>query len=387
MTRFSTLHRAAAALLCVAVVTSMVPVAAEDPPTSTPTGETAAGPPPTIEDAARLQQAGRWEEAAAAWHQIALAEPDNATVWFQLGYALHAAGRLEQAIEAHQKAATFDEYRGIALYNLGCAHALSGNPDQAFEALLASQAAGFQMRGQVEDDSDLDSLRFDPRYEALLANEPAGFEAKLQQILGQMQQLIQQAPQIKQRFAMMAQQVMGKAMNTLGQLQQKMAQNERLAPIAEALGEILGGPPHGAPSQAGPDGQSGPSLEAAAQLQVQGKFLEAAAVYHAVAQATPDDPRPWFGLAYCLHAAGEYEKAIEAHKKAASFDATRGIALYNLACACSLLGRLDEAMEALHASHQASFDLASNIAGDSDLDNLRGDPRFIEFMAELGVDH
>ena len=382
MTRFSTLHRAAAALLCVAVVTSMVPVAAEDPPTSTPTGETAAGPPPTIEDAARLQQAGRWEEAAAAWHQIALAEPDNATVWFQLGYALHAAGRLEQAIEAHQKAATFDEYRGIALYNLGCAHALSGNPDQAFEALFASQAAGFQMRGQVEDDSDLDSLRFDPRYEALLANEPAGFEAKLQQILGQMQQLIQQAPQIKQRFAMMAQQVMGKAMNTLGQLQQKMAQNERLAPIADALGEILGGPP-----PAGQATSASPAVQEAAQLQQAGRWEDAAMAWHQIVQAEPENALAWFQLGYSLHAAGHLEQAIEVHKKAATFNEYRGIALYNLACACSLIGRLDEAMEALHASHQASFDLASNIAGDSDLDNLRGDPRFIEFMAELGVDH
>ena len=382
MTRFSTLHRAAAALLCVAVVTSMVPVAAEDPPTSTPTGETAAGPPPTIEDAARLQQAGRWEEAAAAWHQIALAEPDNATVWFQLGYALHAAGRLEQAIEAHQKAATFDEYRGIALYNLGCAHALSGNPDQAFEALFASQAAGFQMRGQVEDDSDLDSLRFDPRYEALLANEPAGFEAKLQQILGQMQQLIQQAPQIKQRFAMMAQQVMGKAMNTLGQLQQKMAQNERLAPIADALGEILGGPP-----PAGPATSASPAVQEAAQLQQAGRWEDAAMAWHQIVQAEPENALAWFQLGYSLHAAGHLEQAIEVHKKAATFNEYRGIALYNLACACSLIGRLDEAMEALHASHQASFDLASNIAGDSDLDNLRDDPRFMELMAELGVDH
>jgi hypothetical protein len=84
--------------------------------------------------------------------------------------------------------------------------------------------------------------------------------------------------------------------------------------------------------------------------------------------------------------AGAYEKAIPAHKKAATFEATRGIALYNLACACSLAGRLDEAMEALHASHEAGFDLASVIATDSDLENLHDDPRFAELLAELKID-
>lgn len=368
MTCVKALSRAAAAMLCVAVLVS------------TCTNARADDPPPTMQDAARLQQAGRWADAAEAWRQIAQAEPENAAAWFQLGYALHAAGQLEQAAEVHRRAAEFDDYRGIALYNLGCAHALMGNTDQAFEALFASQEAGFRMRGQAEDDSDLESLRDDPRFEALMAMEPSGFQAKVQQILGQLQQLKEQAPQIKQQVTMMAQQAMGKAMNALGQLQQKMAEDERLAPVAEALGDLLGkAMPHGS-------GEGGPSLEAAAKLQAQGRYLEAAGIYHVLAQASPQDPRPWFGLAYCLHSAGEYEAAIDAHQKAATFEATKGIALYNLACAYSMTGQLDKAMEALHASREAGFDLASSIPGDTDLDNLRKDPRFVDLLAELGLD-
>ena len=385
MTRLSTLHRTATALLCVVVVSSIVPVAVGDPPAPPPVDETVSAPPPTIEEAQQLQQAGRWEEAAAAWHQIVLAEPENATAWFQLGYSLHAAGHLEQAIEVHQKAATFDEYHGIALYNLGCAHALLGNHDQAFEALFASQAAGFQMRGRVEGDSDLDSLRADPRLEALLANEPAGFEAKIRQIVGQIQQFIQQAPQIKEQFSMMAQQFMGKAMNKLGQLQQKMAQDERFAPIADALGDLLGGPPPSAPAEE--DSSGAAAMQEAGRLQQAGQWEDAAMAWHQIVQAEPENAIAWFQLGYCLHAAGHLEQAIEVHKKAATFDEFRGIALYNLACAYSLSERPDEAMEALHASHEAGFDLASNIATDSDLDNLRDDPRFMKLMAELGIDY
>jgi hypothetical protein len=81
--------------------------------------EASQGDVPTIEQARSLQGAGQWGQAT---------------------------GRLEEAIEAHQKAATFDDYHAIALYNLGCAYALT-----------------------ARSDSDLDSLRDDPRFKELLA--------------------------------------------------------------------------------------------------------------------------------------------------------------------------------------------------------------------------
>ena len=240
MMSLSPLQRAAAAVLCIAIAASMTAPTTASPPN--PQDEPAATAP-TMDDARALQAAGRWEAAAEAWGLIIEAEPDNATAWFNFGYCLHAARRLDAAIEAHKKAATFDDYHGIALYNLGCAYALLERPDEAFEGRFASHAAGFRMRGQAEGDSDLDSLRSDPRYEALLAREPAGgMPGRLQQIVGRVQQIIQQqAPQFQQRFSMIAQQVMGQAMHALAQLQQKLAEDERFAPLAEALGELLGG--------------------------------------------------------------------------------------------------------------------------------------------------
>jgi len=359
---------------------------------------------PPIDEARALQGDGMWEEAAAAWEQVVREEPENAAAWFNLGYCLHAAGRLEEAIEVHQKASRFEEFHGIALYNLGCAYALIGRADDAFDALDASQEAGFRMRGRAESDSDLDSLHADPRFEALLAREPAG---GLQQALARLQQFIQQqAPQIEQQLAALAQQ----ARQVMGELHQKLAQDERFAAIAQQLQRLFGGDappaapeasaadrpsPTPGPAGAGPStapeaspapsvSPPGVSLERAAMLQAAGKWLEAAAMYEAVAPTRPDDPRAWFGLAYCLHMGGAYEKAVEAHKKAATFEQTRGISLYNLACAYSLLGRTDEAIEALRESREAGFDLADPIGGDGDLDNLRDDPRFRELVEEVG---
>ena len=77
---------------------------------------------------------------------------------------------------------------------------------------------------------------------------------------------------------------------------------------------------------------------------------------------------------------GDYERAIEAHRRAATFEPIKGIALYNLACAYALTGRTDEAFEALKASGDAGFDLAEPMRSDSDLDSLRDDARFEAFL-------
>ncbi|MHC4415577.1 MAG: TPR end-of-group domain-containing protein [Planctomycetota bacterium] len=342
--------------------------------------------PPSVEDAQALQQAGRWEEAASAWGQIVADDPDHATAWFNLGYSLHAAGKLEEAIKAHRKAATFDDYHGIALYNLGCAYALTGRTDEAFDALAAAQEAGFGMRGTAENDSDLDSLRSDPRYEALLAREPASFQGRVQQALSRFQQLIgQRAPQIKQALAGLAQQ----GRQLLGQWQQKLAQSERWAPLAQKLQRLLGGgggDESGASAHAASPDDAHPSLDEARRLQQSGRWHEAASMYAAVTAVEPDNPRAWFGLSYCLHMGGEYEKAIEAHRKAATFDQLRGVATYNLACAYALTGRIDEAFEALEAARASGFDLGEQIMTDSDLDSLRDDPRFNKLASELDIE-
>lgn len=325
----------------------------------------AAGPA----EAAALQQEGQWSQAADAWEEVVADDPDDATAWFNLAYCLHADGRLEEAIEAHRKAATFEDYRGIAMYNLGCAYALTGQPDEAFEALVESKAAGFGVRGSAAHDSDLDSLRDDPRYEAIIGHAPATWQERFHATLDHLQQLIaQKAPAIKQALAGFARQ----ARQILGQWRQKLA-GETHAPEAAADAKT-----DAAPRPAGP-----PTLAAARQLQQARRWGEAAEVYAAVVEAEPDNAEAWFGLAYALHMDEQYERAIKAHRKAATFEQLRGIASYNLACAYALTGRIDEAFEALQQAREAGFDVGGQLVTDADLEPLHEDPRFQELLAEL----
>lgn len=59
----------------------------------------------------------------------------------------------------------------------------------------------------------------------------------------------------------------------------------------------------------------------------------------------------------------------------------RSYLLYNLACAEAQLGEVDAAFEHLRAAVQLRPGLAAHVAGDADLEPLRGDPRLDEIAA------
>ena len=337
----------------------------------------------TAEQARSLQGEGRWDEAAEAWQQVAERSPDSGAAWFNLAYCQHAAGRLEEAIEMHKKAATFDEFHGIAMYNLGCAYALVGRDDDAIDALADAQDAGFGLRGRVEGDSDLQSLHDNPRLWALLEREaPAGWQGKIQQLLAGAKQFLT-GPQVSG----MMQKLVGAFQAGMAQLQQKMAGDERFAALAQKLQALLGGhadaradAPGESPS-ADPGERRGATIDQARSYQQAGDWGNAVDAYRAVLVEQPDSPAAWFGLAYCLHMSGDYEAAIAAHKESARFDQTRGVALYNLACAYALTGRPDQALDALKKSSEAGFDIEP-AGSDSDLESLREDQRFIALIAK-----
>ena len=114
--------------------------------------------------------AGRWAEASALYAKVTEATPDNGMAWFNLGYSLHVQGKLEDALVAHQKAAEIPGVRQtLGMYNAACAHALLGNVDQAFTWLKKAAQAGYKDTAQLDRDSDLDSLRDDPRYAEIIA--------------------------------------------------------------------------------------------------------------------------------------------------------------------------------------------------------------------------
>jgi mannose-6-phosphate isomerase-like protein (cupin superfamily) len=121
----------------------------------------------------------------AGHHRTATAEEDG-TIIFVIGATIGEAfdgGGWDTFAVAYtaQRAGDMDACRQIMAaemerrpdswalpYNMACLEALAGNSDEAF-AMLERIPNGPELRGYLENDSDLDNIRDDPRFQELLA--------------------------------------------------------------------------------------------------------------------------------------------------------------------------------------------------------------------------
>jgi len=79
--------------------------------------------------------------------------------------------------------------------------------------------------------------------------------------------------------------------------------------------------------------------------------------------------------------AGRYEEAAVALEKAAADDESPSTQLYNAACARSLQGRQEQALDLLERAVGAGFTSVEHMDKDDDLDNIRNHPRFQRIRA------
>ncbi len=93
--------------------------------------------------------------------------PADAQLWSLLGQASLELNQNERAAEAFERAAQLFRDRPISFYNAACGWARAGKPDSAFRCLRAAVASGFSEREHAQSDSDLASLRTDPRWREL----------------------------------------------------------------------------------------------------------------------------------------------------------------------------------------------------------------------------
>ena len=110
-------------------------------------------------------------------------------------------------------------------------------------------------------------------------------------------------------------------------------------------------------------------------------YAKAAGILAEAVKVDPKSALAWQLHGYALHADGKLDAAIKSHKKAAEFDSTRGVALYNLGCAYSLKKELKTAMDYLDKAIDAGFLQTQYFETDTDLDNLRKEKRFKEIVA------
>jgi tetratricopeptide (TPR) repeat protein len=127
----------------------------------------APGPPSAAKKALAHWFGGReYPEAAKAYAAYVKSHPDDAIAWMRLGVSQATTGD-PAATASLEKAVALGADTPTDLYNVACGYALLGRKDAAIGWLERAVAAGFTDGRLLRTDSDLESLRGDPRFEAL----------------------------------------------------------------------------------------------------------------------------------------------------------------------------------------------------------------------------
>jgi len=100
-------------------------------------------------------------------------------------------------------------------------------------------------------------------------------------------------------------------------------------------------------------------------------------------ELNPDDARAHYLGAGALIQVGQRDKALEWARKALGGNDSDSMVLYNVACVYSLGGLLDEAIDCLERAVQNGFGHREWLEHDTDLDNIRNDPRFLALLKRL----
>jgi len=100
-------------------------------------------------------------------------------------------------------------------------------------------------------------------------------------------------------------------------------------------------------------------------------------------ELNPDDARALYLGGGALVQLGERERGLEWAKRGFGIDPEDSSVLYNVACVYTLVGRLDDAIGCLEKAVQNGFGHKEWLENDSDLEPLRGDPRFEALRKKL----
>jgi adenylate cyclase len=97
--------------------------------------------------------------------------PDDARALYLGAAGLLQVGQRERAVEWAERALSVDPDDPMIHYNVACSYALLGRNEDAItclEKVMAQSSSGSLHKVWAEQDTDLDSLRSDPRFQALL---------------------------------------------------------------------------------------------------------------------------------------------------------------------------------------------------------------------------
>ncbi len=122
----------------------------------------------------------------------------------------------------------------------------------------------------------------------------------------------------------------------------------------------------------------------------QQRFADAEALHREALELDPNNERAIANLAFAIHMQGRMDEAIGWHQRTAQTQDYAAVGHYNLCCESALREDTDEALEFLDKAIQLG--LAQHLDEefldrDADLDNLRGEERFAEALANFRESH
>jgi tetratricopeptide (TPR) repeat protein len=396
---------------------------------------------------ASAQSPGRPKHASfdKASHQKAKAEHGGKEAggeyWFSRGYELHQSDRYQQAIEAFAHSIDMGYRQATAMYNIACGFALLNDKENALTWLERSLAIGFDGADLLGNDSDLDPLRSDPRFKQIVAKfscddgEDKAAKRKsnaagdrLQEAIGDFDRLRGASSQDGQQWYKVGSRLLQlrdldrataaltEAVNHLPYRNASAMYNlacayalkgergaglewlERSINAGFDDGEKLSNDPDIAGLRSEPRFKEIEKLSRALSLASYNdtsfhdsnyskqRWAPAIVDFEAFLRERPDNGRAWFNLGYAYHYSSEHAKAIPAFERAAQLGYRKPTSFYNIACAYSMMGNRDAALDWLEKSVEAGFDVGDYVTRDRDLDNLRSDPRFKRF-ADMAKDY
>jgi len=137
--------------------------------------------------------------------------------------------------------------------------------------------------------------------------------------------------------------------------------------------------------KAQPQKQTSPSMAAANELFNAKKWPEAETAYEAIVKTVPNNAEAWYQLGMARYSLKEYATAADAFEKNIVIG-NSGFAMYNLACAYSMMGEREKALEWLMKSvDNPKMVLGAINFSEPDLAVLKDDSRF-KALADK-VDH
>jgi len=94
--------------------------------------------------------------------------PDHALILKALGDLYTSTGKYQEGLHIDRQLSELCPQEADVWYNLGCSLALVGDKEASFDALYRAVQLGYTNREWMNEDSDLNTIRNDPRFADLL---------------------------------------------------------------------------------------------------------------------------------------------------------------------------------------------------------------------------